>query len=102
MGTGTSAAAIQWGGNTKLAVLGLDGTLYAGTLGMDLLNELVRQKLFNPKLFEKVLQTMGAYVQGELKREELATRLSALYGEGIIGLTQEQVVQAAASAWEYN
>jgi HAD superfamily phosphoserine phosphatase-like hydrolase len=101
MGTG-SAAAVQWGGSTKLAVLGLDGTLYAGTLGVDLLNELARQKLFQLKAFEKALYTLESYVQGELGREELAARIQALYGEGIIGLTQDQVTQAAAVAWEHN
>jgi fatty acyl-CoA reductase len=100
MGTGSSAAAIQWGSSTKLAVLDLDGTLYSGTLGIDLLNELARQKLFQPKALEKALQILEAYVQGELGREDLAAHIYGLYGEGIVGLTQEQVVQAAAATWE--
>jgi HAD superfamily hydrolase (TIGR01490 family) len=102
MGTGSSAAAIQWRYRAKLAVLDLDGTLYAGTLGIDLLNELARQQLFQPKALEKVLQTLEAYVQGELGREELAAHIYTLYGQGIVGLTQEQVVQAAAVAWEHS
>jgi fatty acyl-CoA reductase len=100
MGTGSSAAAIQWGSSTKLAVLDLDGTLYSGTLGIDLLNELARQKLFQPKALEKALQILEAYVQGELGREDLAAHIYGLYGEGIAGLTQEQVVRAAAATWE--
>lgn len=102
MGSGSSAAAIQWERSTRLAVLDLDGTLYAGTLGIDLLNELARQKLFQPKAFEKALQTLEAYVQGALGREALTAHLYTLYGEGIVGLTQEQVVRAAAVAWEQN
>lgn len=100
MGTASTAAAIQWGSRSKLAVLDLDGTLYSGTLGIDLLNELARQKLFQPKALEKALQILEAYVQGELGREDLAAHIYALYGEGIAGLTQEQVVQAAAASWE--
>lgn len=100
MGTGSAAAAIQWASSTKLAVLDLDGTLYSGTLGIDLLNELARQKLFQPKALEKALQILEAYVQGELGREDLAAHIYGLYGEGIVGLTQEQVVQAAAATWE--
>lgn len=102
MGTGAAAAAIQWGGSTRLAVLDLDGTLYAGTLGIDLLYELTREKLFQPEAFEKALHTLESYVQGELGREELAARIYSLYGEGIIGLTQDQVSHAAAVAWERN
>jgi HAD superfamily phosphoserine phosphatase-like hydrolase len=102
MGTTSTAAAVQWGRSTKLAILDLDGTLYAGTLGIDLLNELARRKLFQPKAFEKALQIMEAYVRGELGREELAAHIYRLYGEGIVGLTQEQVEQAAAAAWDRN
>jgi HAD superfamily phosphoserine phosphatase-like hydrolase len=102
MGHSNAAAAIQWAESTKLAVLGLNGTLYAGTLGIDLLNELARQKLVQPDIFEKALNALESYVQGELRREQLATHVYALCGEAIIGLTQEQVTQAAATAWEQN
>jgi alcohol-forming fatty acyl-CoA reductase len=102
MGTASAAAVMQWGSSAKLAILDLDGTLYAGTLGIDLLNELTRQKLFQPKAFEKALQVMEAYVCGELGREELAVHIYRLYGEGIVGLTQEQVVRAAAEVWEHS
>ncbi len=101
MGTGSNAA-IQLAGSTKLAVLGLDGTLYAGTLGMDLLNELAREKLFQPKALEQALFALDAYVQGELEREELAAHIYTVYGQGIVGLRQEQVDHAAAVAWERN
>ena len=101
MGAGSNAA-IQLAGSTKLAVLGLDGTLYAGTLGMDLLNELAREKLFHPKALEQALFALDSYVQGELEREELAAQIYTVYGEGIVGLTQEQVAHAAAVAWERN
>jgi alcohol-forming fatty acyl-CoA reductase len=102
MGTTSAAAVTQWRSSSKLAVLDLDGTLYSGTLGIDLLNELARRQLFQPKAFEKTLQIMEAYVRGDLEREELAAQLYGLYGEGIVGLTQEQVVQAAAAAWDHS
>jgi HAD superfamily hydrolase (TIGR01490 family) len=101
MGTGSNVA-FQLAGSTKLAVLGLDGTLYAGTLGMDLLNELARERLFQPKALEQALFALDSYVQGELEREELAAHIYKVYGQGIVGLTQEQVAHAAAAAWERN
>jgi HAD superfamily hydrolase (TIGR01490 family) len=89
-------------GSTKLAILDLDGTLYSGTLGIDLLQELVRENLFHPRAYEQVVKTLESHEQGGLTRRELATRLYTLCGEGIAGLGRDQVAQAAAAAWERN
>lgn len=86
----------------KLAILDIDGTLYGGTLGIDLLKELAREQLLAPEAFEQILETMQAYESGQLSRAELAQRVYELYGEGITGLDREVVAEAARRAWERN
>ncbi|RYZ41885.1 MAG: HAD family hydrolase [Myxococcaceae bacterium] len=84
----------------RLALLDLDGTLYPGTLGVRLLQELMDRGVSGPDALQAIRSAPADFQAGH---EDFFTRASCFYdllGKVLQGTTFVQVEQAASAVWE--
>ncbi|GGZ47516.1 HAD family hydrolase [Streptomyces subrutilus] len=83
----------------NIAALDVDGTLYEGTLGFSLLDELRSSGLVDPVAVRHVRDTMGAHRAAGARFRDTTGRASAAYARAMEGVRHEDAVRASHAAW---
>ncbi|WNG33392.1 HAD-IB family phosphatase [Archangium violaceum] len=84
----------------KAAVLDVDGTLYPGALGVELLRALMAAGACHRTRAEGVLEVLRQYKQGALDFPTMATRAYTLYAQALEGIRCDTVDALAWKVWE--
>ncbi|WP_158079942.1 HAD family phosphatase [Archangium sp. Cb G35] len=84
----------------KAAVLDVDGTLYPGALGVELLRALMATGDCHRTRAEGVLEVLRQYKQGAIDFSTMATRAYTLYAQALEGIRCDTVDALARKVWE--
>lgn len=84
---------------TKLAVLDVDGTMYPGALGIELLKHLCARSKCSVDHAEEVFSVLREYGTGKTTYDEMARRAYACFAAALEGVAVHTVEEAAASVW---
>lgn len=84
----------------KAAVLDVDGTLYPGALGVELLRALMAAGACNRSKAEGVFDVLRQYKQGVIDFPAMATGAYALYAQALEGVRCDTVDALARKVWE--
>lgn len=85
--------------NQTIAILDVDGTLFPGALGVELLVELMRANACNRAAAERVLEVLAEYRSGAIGFASMATRAYQAYAEALAGHESAQVEARARQLW---
>ncbi|MER6386970.1 haloacid dehalogenase-like hydrolase [Streptomyces sp. NPDC001523] len=83
----------------NIAALDVDGTLFEGTLGFSLLDELCSSGLVNASAVERVRDTMREHRDAGARFRGTTHRASDAYARAVEGVRHEDAVRASHSAW---
>ncbi|HZH18020.1 MAG TPA: haloacid dehalogenase-like hydrolase [Archangium sp.] len=84
----------------KAAVLDVDGTLYPGALGIELLRALMAAGACNRTRAEGVFDVLRQYKQGAIDFPTMASRAYPLYAQALEGVRCDTVDALARTVWE--
>jgi HAD superfamily phosphoserine phosphatase-like hydrolase len=84
----------------KAAVLDVDGTLYPGALGVELLRALMAAGACNRARAEGVFDVLRQYKQGLIDFPAMATGAYTLYAQSLEGVRCDDVDALARKVWE--
>lgn len=84
----------------KAAVLDVDGTLYPGALGIELLRALMAAGACDHSRAEGVFDVLRQYKQGVIDFPTMATRAYPLYAQALEGVRCDTVDGLARKVWE--
>lgn len=82
-----------------IAVLDVDGTLFPGALGVELLRELMRAETCNQAAAERVLEVLAQYRSREIGFERMAERAYQAFAEALAGHETAVVEAHARKLW---
>jgi HAD superfamily phosphoserine phosphatase-like hydrolase len=82
-----------------IAILDVDGTLFPGALGVELLHELMRTGACNHQAAERVLEVLAAYASGAIEFSSMATRAYQAYAAALAGHACETTEAHAQTVW---
>ncbi|NVB37952.1 haloacid dehalogenase-like hydrolase [Pseudenhygromyxa sp. WMMC2535] len=85
---------------TGIAPLDVDGTLYPGTLGIDLLRVLMRAELCDLDAAAEVFAIGGAHQRDEIDFETMARGAYEAYARALAGRSCAEVEAQARALWE--
>lgn len=85
---------------TKLAILDIDGTLFDGNLGVELLKAQIKFGLFDQIIGEKIVLAYRKYKENLLSHDELINIAYEQYARGIKGQKYSAVAKLAQELWE--
>ncbi len=83
----------------KVAVLDVDGTLYPGALGVELLRALMATGACNRTRAEGVFEVLRQYKEGVIDFPTMATRAYTLYAQALEGVRCDTVDELARKVW---
>ena len=84
----------------KVAVLDVDGTLYPGALGLQLLQALTADGISDKSKTEDVFKVIDKYRLNEIDFQTMATSAYTLYAEAIAGISQTVMQRIARQVWQ--
>lgn len=84
----------------KVAVLDVDGTLYPGALGVELLRALMAAGACDRTRAEGVFEVLRQYKQGAIDFPTMAARAYTLYARALEGVRCDTVDALARKVWE--
>ncbi|HYO67826.1 MAG TPA: haloacid dehalogenase-like hydrolase [Archangium sp.] len=84
----------------KAAVLDVDGTLYPGALGVELLRALMAAGACHRARAEGVFEVLRQYKQGAIDFSTMAARAYPLYAQALEGVRCDTVDSLARKVWE--
>jgi phosphoserine phosphatase len=84
---------------TKLAVLDVDGTLFDGTLGIDLIKSLVQAGIFPQEEAIKIASLYQKYEDGSGDKDEITKQISQIYADSMQGNSVARVKDVAQKTW---
>lgn len=84
----------------KVAVLDVDGTLYPGALGLQLLQALTADGISDKSKSEEVFKVIDKYRLNEIDFQTMATSAYTLYAEAIAGISETVMQRIAREVWE--
>lgn len=84
----------------KAAVLDVDGTLYPGALGVQLLRGLSRGAACNKERVEEVFSVLNRYRLEQINHETMATLAYEAYAGAIAGMAEVDVAGFARQTWK--
>jgi HAD superfamily hydrolase (TIGR01490 family) len=84
----------------KVAVLDVDGTLYPGALGLQLLQALTADGISDKSKSEDVFKVIDKYRLNEIDFQTMATSAYTLYAEAIAGISQTVMQRIARQVWQ--
>lgn len=88
------------GPRRKVAVLDVDGTLYSGALGVELLRALVERAACDVERAREVFDLVARYRRGEIDHATLSAEAYLAYGRALAGASAETVEEVARSTWQ--
>jgi HAD superfamily hydrolase (TIGR01490 family) len=88
------------GPRSKVAVLDVDGTLYSGALGVELLRALVERAACDVERAREVFDLVARYRRGEIDHATLSAEAYLAYGRTLAGASVEEVQRIARSTWQ--
>ncbi len=84
----------------KIAVFDVEGTIYNGNLGIELVKKLINDKLFPPKIGEEIFKWYEKYKNGEVEKIIAVDNSYKLYNQGLKDQSVELILQKAGEIWE--
>jgi HAD superfamily hydrolase (TIGR01490 family) len=85
--------------DVKVAALDIDGTLYPGALGLQLLEALAANGISDKSKSKNVFELVERYRLNEIDFQTMSTSAYTLYGEAIAGISQAVVQHIANQVW---
>lgn len=86
--------------NIKVAVLDVDGTLYPGALGLQLLQALTADGISDKSKSEDIFKVIDKYRLSEIDFQTMATSAYTLCAEAIAGISQTVMQRIARQVWQ--
>jgi HAD superfamily hydrolase (TIGR01490 family) len=84
----------------KAAVLDVDGSLYPGALGVELLRALRAEGACDLQEAQGVFEVLGRYKQGHIDFKTMASEAYGRYALSLQGVQVERVEEVASRVWE--
>jgi HAD superfamily phosphoserine phosphatase-like hydrolase len=84
----------------KVAVLDVDGTLYPGALGVQLLRTLSRSAACDRGKIDEVFAILDRYRLGQIDHDTMATLAYEAYARVITGVPEGELERCAKQTWE--
>lgn len=84
----------------KLAIFDVDGTLFDGTTGIELIKEMIENDLINKQIAEKIFGLFRKYQSGEMEKSKAADLIYQLAGKGFKGKSVHEIDRVANRLWE--
>ncbi|KIG13874.1 Phosphoserine phosphatase [Enhygromyxa salina] len=85
--------------NQTVAILDVDGTLFPGALGVELLRELMRAKACNMAPAERVLEILAGHRGGTIEFSSMASRAYGAFAEALAGRECAVIEAHARAVW---
>ncbi|PRQ06929.1 HAD family hydrolase [Enhygromyxa salina] len=82
-----------------IAILDVDGTLFPGALGVELLRELMRARACDQPSGERVLEILAGHRSGTIEFSSMASRAYQAFAEAIAGHECEVIEAHARAVW---
>ncbi|WP_460203632.1 HAD family hydrolase [Scytonema sp. NUACC21] len=86
--------------NMKVAALDIDGTLYPGALGLQLLQALAANGISDKSKTEEIFKVVEEYRLNKIDFQTMATSAYTLYAEAIAGISQAVMQCHARQVWQ--
>ncbi|GAB1541185.1 HAD-IB family hydrolase [Scytonema sp. NUACC21] len=84
----------------KVAALDIDGTLYPGALGLQLLQALAANGISDKSKTEEIFKVVEEYRLNKIDFQTMATSAYTLYAEAIAGISQAVMQCHARQVWQ--
>lgn len=84
----------------KIAVFDVDGTIYNGNLGIELIKKLVNDKIFLNEIGKKIFEWYEKYKNGEVEKFIAIDNCYKYTNQGLKDLSVELIHQKAKEVWE--
>lgn len=84
---------------TRLAILDVDGTLFDGTLGIELLKQLIKRGIFSNQVGSQILYLYNQYKQDQVEKSVVVQKIYDLFAQGIAGQRLNIVATIAQDTW---
>lgn len=85
--------------HVKVAALDIDGTLYPGALGLQLLQALAANGISDKSKSKNVFEVVEKYRLNEIDFQTMSTSAYTLYAEAIAGISQAVMQHIANQVW---
>ena len=85
--------------DVKVAALDIDGTLYPGALGLQLLQALAANGISDKSKSKNVFEVVEKYRLNEIDFQTMSTNAYTLYAEAIAGISQAVMQHIANQVW---
>jgi HAD superfamily hydrolase (TIGR01490 family) len=84
----------------KVAALDIDGTLYPGALGLQLLQALTANGISDKSKVEDIFKVIEKYRLNEIDFQTMSTSAYTLFAEAIAGISQAVMQRIARQVWQ--
>lgn len=83
----------------RLAIFDVDGTLFEGNMGIELLKTLIDKGLFDKKIGSEIFEWYQKYKSGEMEKTVVVDKIYELYALGMTGQLQKNIELASQETW---
>lgn len=85
---------------TKLAIFDVDGTLFDGNVGIEMVKLLIQNELFDKQTGQDIFSWYGKYKSGEVDKSLAVDKVYEVFAKGMAGLKAADVSLLAGESWE--